>query len=164
MTECLYCTPEWLEESAKLYRATSSFQEALRKVSTKILYRIGAEPTWGIEQSIMFGAEVEKGELCELAFYSEEDAQATAEYILAATPQQWKKLLRKESKFLTDFVLGKITLEHGSKVGILGLAPYAPGFIDALTQVELRFPDELTAQELEDYRAYVGEFRAKLGV
>ena len=81
-----------------------------------------------------------------------------------ATPQEWKKILRKENKFLTDFMLGKITLEQGTKVGVLGLAPYANSFVDALTQVELRFPDELTAQELEEYRAYVRDFRARLGV
>ena len=26
-----YCSPEWLEESAKLYRATDRFENALRK-------------------------------------------------------------------------------------------------------------------------------------
>jgi hypothetical protein len=164
LTVCLYCTPEWLEESAKLYHATPRFQKELQKVTAKICYRIGAEPTWGIEQSILFGAAVDKGVLQELAFFSEEDARATAEYIMAAPPQEWKKILRKENKFLTDFMLGKITLEQGSKVGVLGLAPYANSFIEALTQVELRFPDELTAQELDEYRAYMRDFRARLGV
>jgi hypothetical protein len=164
MTVCLYCTPEWLEESARLYHASPRFQEELRKLTVKVFYRILAEPAWGIEQSILFGAVVDKGDLRELAFFSEEDAQATAEFIMAAPPQEWKKLLRKESKFLTDFMLGKITLEKGPKVGVVRLAPYANSFIDALTQVELRFPDELTAQELEEYRAYVRDFRARLGV
>ena len=164
MTVCLYCTPEWLEESAKHYRATPQFQKDLRRVTTKIFYRVKAEPAWGIEQSILFGAVVEKGELQEMGFYSEEDARTKAEFIMAATPQEWKKILRKETKFLTDFMLGKITLEQGSKVGVLGLAPYANSFIDALTQVELRFPDELTAQELEEYRAHMRDFRARLGV
>ena len=164
MTVCLYCTPEWLEESARIYRATPRFQKDLRRVTTKVFYRVGAEPAWGIEQSIIFGAVAHKGVLQEMGFFSEEDARARADFILAATPQEWKKILRKESKFLTEFLLGKITLEQGSKVGVLGLAPYAHIFVDALTQVELRFPDELTAEELEDYRTHVRDFRARLGV
>ena len=32
-----YCTPEWLEESAKLYRATDHFEKALKKVTTNFL-------------------------------------------------------------------------------------------------------------------------------
>ena len=164
MTVCRYCTPEWLEESARVYRATPRFQEELEKVTVKVFYRIEAEPAWGIDQDILFGAIVNRGELEELGFFSEEAAQATAEYIMAATPQEWKKILRRDSKFLTDFMLGKIRLEQGSKVGVLNLAPHANTFIDALTQVELRFPDELTPQELEEYRAYVKEFRTRLGV
>jgi hypothetical protein len=164
MTVCRYCTPEWLEESARITRATPRFQRELEKVTVKVFYRIEAEPAWGIDRDILFGAIVNKGELEELAFFSEEAARATAEYIMAATPQEWKKILRKENKFLTDFMLGKIALEQGSKVGVLSLAPHANTFIDALTQVELRFPDELTPQELKEYRGYVKEFRTRLGV
>jgi len=164
MTVCRYCTPEWLEESARIYRATPRFREQLEKVTVKVFYRIKAEPAWGIDRDILFGAIVNKGELEELAFFSEEAARATAEYIMRATPQEWKKILRKENKFLTDFMLGQITLEQGGRVGVLGLAPHANTFVDALTQVELRFPDELTPQELEEYRGYVEEFRTRLGV
>lgn len=162
--ECLYCTPEWLEESARIYRATPELQEQLKKVTTKVFYRVEAEPAWGIDEDLIFGAVVKEGELKDLGFFSEEGARETADFIMAATPQEWKKILRKDSKFLTDFMLGRITLEQGSKIGVLGLAPYANSFIDALTQVELKFPDELTPEELEAYRARVKAFRAELGV
>ena len=61
-------------------------------------------------------------------------------------------------------MLGKITLEQGSKVGILGVAPHSNTFVDALTQKELLFPDEMSPDELEEYRAYMKSFRAELGV
>ena len=164
MTTIRYCTPEWLEESAKNYRATPKFKEALRKVTASVFFLIEAEPTWGIEEDIIFGGIVEKGELITLAFFSEADAKEKAEFILAATPQEWKKILRKENKFVTDFMLGKITLEQGSKVGVLTIAPYADTFVDSLTQFELQFPDEMSPEELDEYRAYMAEFRAKLEV
>ena len=77
-----YCSPDWLEEGAKLYRATDRFENALKKVTTKIFYRIAAEPVWGIEKDIYFGAEVEEGKLLELSFYSKAEAQKRAEFIL----------------------------------------------------------------------------------
>ncbi len=163
MTAVRYPTPEWLDESAKAYRASPRFEEALRKVTTRIVYRIKADPTWGIDEDLLFGAIVEKGVLHELRFFKEAEAATTAEYIMSATPQEWKKILRKESKFLTDFMMGKITLEQGSKTGVIGLAPYAPVFIDALTQVDLRFPDELTPPELEQLRADLRALRERLG-
>ena len=89
---------------------------------------------------------------------------AEADFILSATPQEWKKLLRKENKFVTDFMLGRIKLEHGSKVAVLSLAPHSHTVIDALTQVEIQFPDEMSEQELIDYRSHMEAFRAELNV
>jgi hypothetical protein len=162
--DCIYCTPEWLEESARIYRATPRLQEALKKVTTRICYRITAEPDWGMDKDIIFGADVTEGALNDLRFFSEAEAKEKAEFVMAATPQEWKLILRKEHKFLTDFTLGKIKLEQGSKVGVFGLAPYANGFIDALTQVALKFQDELTPQQLDEYRQYASQFRTRLGV
>lgn len=164
MTVYRYPTPEWLEESAKRYRATPRFKQALEKITTKIFFLIRAEPAWGIEQDIVFGAITEKGALLDLRFFSSQEAREQADFIMGATPQEWKNILRKENKFLTDFMLGKISLEHGSKVGVLGLAPYANIFIEALTQVELQFPDEMEAGTLAEFHSYVNNFRNRLAV
>jgi hypothetical protein len=162
--DCIYCTPEWLEESLKIYRATPRFQEALKKLTTHVCYRVATEPNWGIDSDFIFGAIVTAGAMDDLRFFSEAEAKEKAEFIMAATPQEWKMILRKEHKFLTDFTLGKIKLEQGSKVGVFKLAPYADTFIDALTQVNLIFQDELSPEQLEMYREYASRFRSSLGV
>ena len=159
-----YCSPEWLEESAKLYRATDRFNNALKKVTTKIFYRITAEPAWGIDKDIIFGAEVEAGKLLELNFFSEAETQKRADFVLSATPQVWKGILRKDKKFISEFMLGKVKLESGSKPGLLKITPYANHFVDALTQFELQFPDEMPSEELETYRAELSEYRERTGV
>ena len=159
-----YCSPEWLEESARLYRATDRFESALKKITTKIFYRIAAEPSWGIQDDMMFGAVVEEGKLIELSFYSEADAQKTADFVLAASPQVWKGILRKDKKFISEFMLGKVTLESGSKTGLLKITPYANHFVDALTQFELQFQDEMSSEEVETYQADLIEYRQKAGL
>jgi len=164
MTAVRYCTPEWLEASAAGYQADPSFRQEFAKLTTRLCFRIKAEPAWGIEDDILFAAHVTQGELDKLAFVSEEEAKREAQFILAATPPQWKKLLRKESKFVTEFMLGRIALEQGSKVGVLQIAPHANTFVRSLTPVELQFPDEMTAEELADLRTYVAQFREELGV
>ena len=164
MTTYQYCTPQWLEESAKMYRSNPALQEKLKKLSAKMCYRVKAEPEWGIDRDIIFGMFIEEGQLTRLEFFKEEDVTKEADYLMAATPQVWKKILRKERKFLTDFMLGNIKLEHGSKVGVLGVAPHANNVIDSLTLVELQFPDELSEEELAQYRSQMEEFRASLGV
>ena len=159
-----YCTPEWFEELEKTYRSDSRFEEQFKKLTMVVCYRVKAEPAWGIEKDIIFGNELDKGRLIKLGFYSEEDAKKDATFILAATPQEWKKILRKEAKFVTDFMLGKIKLEQGSKVGVLKLAPLSDKLVDFLTQHEIQFPDEMSSDELARYRSYLEELRSKLGV
>jgi hypothetical protein len=164
MTPVRYCTPEWLELSAKGYRSTPTFQQAMAKLTAKVCFLVKAEPAWGIDKDILFCAFVRQGELERMDFLSAEDARDQAEFILAATPQEWKKILRKESKFVTDFMLGRIALEQGSKVGVMSIAPHSGTFVQALTQAELEFPDEMTPEELSAYRAHVAAFRQECGV
>jgi hypothetical protein len=164
MTVVAYCTPEWLEENAVLYRSNPQIIKDLEKVSTRVCFRVMAEPDWGIDEDLIFGAFIKNGQLEKLDFFSEGSAKKDAEFILAATPQEWKKILRKESKFITDFMLGKIILEQGSKVGMLSLAPYSTNLVKALTQVDIQFPDEMSYDELAEYRSYLQEFREKLAV
>ncbi len=164
MTTVRYPTPEWLEASATGYQADPRFQQEMAKLTTKLCFRIKAEPAWGIEKDIVFAAYLTRGVLDKLAFVDEEEAKREAEFILAATPQEWKRLLRKEAKFVTEFMLGRVALEQGSKVGVFQIAPHSNTLIDALTQAELQFPDEMSPDELADFGAYVEQFRQELGV
>jgi hypothetical protein len=159
-----YCTPEWLEANAEAYPTKPEFQEAFAKLATKICFRVKAAPKWGLEEDVIFGAFMDHGDLQELRFFSEEEATQVADFILAATPQEWKQVLRKEKKFVGEFMFGRIMLEQGSKVGVLAIASYADAFVDALTQFELQFPDEMSPEELAEYAAHQKEFRAELGV
>lgn len=164
MTVYRYPTPEWLEASAEGYRSNPRFQQALAKLTTKVCFLIKASSAWGIEQDIVFGASINQGELETLQFYSRGEAEKEADFILAAIPREWKSILRKDSRFVGDFMLGKITLEKGSRVGILAIAPHSNTLVDALTQHELQFPDEMSPEELEEFRSCVGEYRRELGV
>ena len=164
MTKVQYCTPEWLTETAQIYADRPEYKEKLKKLSAKVSYRIKAEREWGIDADILFAAFFNEGDLTRLEFISEADAQNESEFILAATPQEWKRLLRKEGKFVGDFMLGKIKLELGSKVGVLGLAPHSGTLIDWMTQVELQFQDEMEAQEVEAYRSKIAQFRQEMNL
>jgi putative sterol carrier protein len=164
MTTVRYCTPEWLARVVAGYDTDPGFRQAMAKLTTKVCFKVKAEPAWGIDEDIIFCGYLEQGDLQAFEFKSEQTALDEADFVLAASPQEWKKILRKESKFVTDFMLGRITLEHGSKVGVLSIAPHSNTFVDALTQDELQFPDEMTDEELAEFRAYVQQFRAELAV
>jgi hypothetical protein len=159
-----YCTPEWLEAFSQAYRANPKFENGLKKLTSTVYFRVLAEPKWGIDEDIFFGAAIKSGRLERVEFITAENAKKVGDFVLSATPMEWKSILTKKTKFVTDFMLGKIKLDHGSKVGILGIAPHSNTLVDAMTQVELKFPDQMTAEEVENYRAHMKDFRSKLGV
>ena len=164
MTTYQYCTPEWFEASAKAYRANLAAQQKLKKLTADMAYRVKADSVFGIDRDILFCAYFEEGKLNKLELMSEETAKAEAEYIMTATPTTWKKVLKKQRKFLTDFMLGNIKLEKGSKVGVLGVAPHANNIVAAMTPFELVFGDELSTDEKEEYRSRMEIFRKELEV
>ncbi len=162
--DCIYCTPEWLEETGKIVQATPRFQEGMKKLNLTVFFRVTALPEWGINPDIIFGGTVEHGMLSGLRYYSDAEAKEKGDLILSASPTEWKILLRKQHKFISDFMTGKVKMEKGTIGTVLGVAPYADTFVEALTQVNLIFQDELSPQQLEEYKNYAVQFRAKLGV
>ena len=164
MAQFQFCTPQWLEECVKIYSSSPELQKPLQKLTVKMAYRVLEKPEWGIDKSIIFCTFFESGELTKACLLSEEQAKQEAQFLTVAPPERWAKLLRKESKFGTDFALGRVKLEIGSKVGVLSVAPYAGHVVNLLTQPDFQFPDEMSGEELEAYRADLSEFRENAGV
>jgi len=57
----------------------------MKKLTTRVFYRITAEPGWGIDRDIIFGAIVSEGVLNDLRFYSEDETKEKAEFIMSAS-------------------------------------------------------------------------------
>jgi hypothetical protein len=158
-----FCTPGWLEEISRIYEATPSVKYNLNDMTAKICWRVKSDPDWGISEDIIFGAFFDRGELGTLTFFTEGKAFQEAEYLMVATPQTWKKIFRKKRDFATEFILGKINLELGTKVSMLDLALHVNNISDLLTQVDLQFPDEMSEDELTTYRSKMETFRRERG-
>lgn len=161
MTVYNYCSPEWLEESANCYSQNDELKRKLKKLSAKMCFKVLADPDSGLDKNIIFAAFIDQGEITRLSFISEEDAKLQSDYILMAEPSEWTQILRKQFKFIARFMMQKIKLYHGEKVDVLKLGPYANDLVDVLTQVEVRYPDEMSANEMEAFRNDLNAFRLK---
>ena len=164
MTAYNYCSPEWLEESAKRYSENTALQNKLHKLSSKMCFRVTADISQGLDEDIIFAAYVQDGSLMKLCFVNEAEAKDESDYILAASPQEWSQILRKKQKFIARFMMQEVKLEQGEKVDVLKLAPYTNELVDVLTQVNVRYSDEMSAAEIEDFRIRLNGFRQINGV
>ena len=162
MTTYVYPQPEWTEESAAIY--SEVFEKKLAILSGNFAYRINAEPDWGIEKDLFFTMFLEAGKLRELKHCTKEHAFDKADFLLSAAPSTWKKILTKKDKFVGAFLGGRIKLEKGDTVGAMAVGPHANTLVDVLTQVDLKFPDELSSEELASFKSELAQTRSERGI
>ncbi|MDY6918354.1 MAG: SCP2 sterol-binding domain-containing protein [Chloroflexota bacterium] len=161
-----YATPEWVEAMAGVYRANPENEtKTFKGMSLFLVFRIFPDPEFGLEKDIYFGTHLVDGALQDdSAIISKEHAQEKADFILGASPQNWKRVIKKQQGFVSAFMSGKIKLDKGSAPKVISLAPKAPAVVDCFYQVDTEWPDEMSPERLEEYRALVREFTTRLGV
>ena len=153
MTIYSFCTPEWFDANAKNYKEKKELQKPLKIFSKKMAYRIKADSSWGLEEDLFFCTFFVSGELTNFSLMTEDEAFKESDFVLSAIPQTWKNLLTGKSKFPSEFVRMKIKLEKGGKLQMMSIAPFSGPVVEMLSQIACKFPDEMSAQELEEYRS-----------
>ncbi len=161
-----YATPEWVEAMAKNYRDDpENANTTFKGLSLFITFRILADPRFGLDEDICFSTHIDDGVLRDdSALISKDDAERKSDFILSATPDIWKTVIKKEEGFVSAFMTGKIKLDKGDPAEVVALAPRSPAVVECFHNVEAEWPDEMSPQRLEQYKAQVREFRNRLGV
>ncbi|MBM4388645.1 MAG: SCP2 sterol-binding domain-containing protein [Deltaproteobacteria bacterium] len=161
-----YATPEWVEALRKVYTENPENQSKNFKGMTVFAsFRIAADPAFGINEDIYFSLHVREGVMQDDSMLlSKDDAEAKSDLVFGATPSVWKKLIRREQGFISLFMTGKIILDKGDVKKALAIAPKSSVIVDLLNKVGTEWPDEMSPQRLEEYKAHVKEFRERLKV
>ena len=130
-----------------------------------VTFRILADSKFGIDKDIYFCSHLVNGALQDdSALLSKEDAEKKSDFILNASPEVWKKLIRKQQGFVWLVTTAKIKVDKGSVPKLLGLAPKSGALIEVFNRVDTEWPDDMPPQRLEQYKAQVKEFRERLKV
>ena len=158
----VYPEPGWVEASVEKYDAT--FEQKLAPLSGKFCFKINEEQAWGIEKDVFVSFMVEAGKLVEFKHCTEEYAMENCDYIMGATPPAWKRIIIGKDKFVGAFMGGRVKLVKGDTVGALAVGPHDNTIVEVLSQVTLRFPDDLDADELAKFKVDFKAAREERGV
>jgi putative sterol carrier protein len=161
-----YATPEWVAALGKVYRENPENQSKHFKGMTLFAsFRISADPEFGIDRDIYFSLHVNDGAMQDdTMMLSKEDAEAKSDLVFGATPLIWKKLINKQQGFISLFMTGKIKLDKGDVKRALTIAPKSSVIVDLLNKVGTEWPDEMSPQRLEEYKAHAKAFRERLKI
>jgi putative sterol carrier protein len=161
-----YPTPEWVAAMGENYRASPENQNKIFKGMTIFLtFRVEADPKFGLDEDIYFSTHLVNAVLQDdSTLISKEDAEKKSDFILSASPAQWKKVIRKQEGFLSSFMTGKIRLNKGEASKVIALASKSPAVVDLFHKTQTEWPDEMSPQRFESYKSQVSEFRKRLKV
>jgi len=161
-----YATPEWLEEVAKIYRSDPANEQMLKRLkSVTFVFRIAAEPRFGIDPDLYFMQRLEDGVLKEIKFVTLEEGKKIATWIIAGTFDVWRDVIQKKLKMTTGIIQGKLKVESGDQAAIIvRVGPVAFQMATSFNNAETIWPDQMSLDDLAAYKAKVSDFRKKLGV
>ncbi len=157
MTTYYYPSQEWAAASKQGYN--QSFEEKLKNLTGKFSFNILAAPELGIETDLYFYLDLETGKLQDFGPRTKDFVHENAKFVMNATFQTWKEILTEKSSFTKKFLLGKIKLEKGTKVGAMGIAPHSATLVSFQNQVDLAYPDDLSANDLAEYKTKLAAAR-----
>lgn len=157
MTKYYYPSQEWAEATKQGYN--QGFEEKLKNLTGKFSFNIMAEPSLGIETDLYFYLDLDAGKLQDFGPRTKDFVHENAKFVMNATFATWKEILTEKATFTKKFLLGKIKLEKGSKVGAMGMAPHSATLVSFQNQVDMMFADDLSADELADYKSKLAASR-----
>ena len=161
-----YHTPEWVAALVENYKKNPDNEKKHFKGMTIFLVfgNVG-EPELGIDKTIYHSAHVVDGAIQDdTAHLSEAEAMEKADFVLTGPLEVWKRVILKKEGFVSAFMTGKIKLDKGEAPKIIALASKAPQLVAVFGDIQTEWPDEMSPERREEYRAQLNEFRAKTGV
>lgn len=162
----LFLSPEWLAAVGQNYSADPDNREkSFKGFNLFLTFRVLADPKFGLDKDLYHSIHWVNGiRQPDSGLLSKEDAEKKSDFILAAAPGTWKKVIKKEAGFVSAVMTGKVKVEKGSGPDIMALASKAPVVTDNFNKVDTEWPDEMTPQRLREYQAKVAEFRQRFRV
>jgi len=147
-------TPEWQKIAAGVFREDPQFERAFKIVNGAYLFEIQADKALGIESDICILNEVQNGELVKDGFgLASEESRKLATWVVNGNYAIWKRVLTGKEVFIQAFMAGNIKLVQGDFAGLMRIAAQGTKLPQIFTRNESKWPDELTPEELEDYKA-----------
>jgi len=147
-------TPEWQKKAAGVFREDPQFERAFKIVNGVYVFEIQEEKSLGIETDICILNEVQNGVLVRDDFgHSNEETRKLATWCVTGNYEIWKRVLTGKEVFIQAFMAGNIKLVQGDFAGLMRIAAQGTKLPQIFTRNESKWPDEFSAEELEDYKA-----------
>lgn len=156
-------TPEWISDYEKAVQDDERYKKVAKTWEGSVVLVVQADPKAGIDEDIFIFMDLWHGE-CHFIKPVSPEAGRAGEYVLEAEYERWKRIMKKELNVVKEIATRKLKLvpfNFKKAAKLAAAAQAALRLVELSSTLGARFPDELDAEELGAFKAFLGEMRPK---
>jgi len=155
-------TPEWTQILAEIIDGDAEYRTAAKTWEGAIALVVQAKPELGVDEDISVVLDLWHGDCRSGKILPKEEA-AKAPYVMTGSLDTWKAVATGKTDAIKATMLGKIKLK-GNMANVVRHVKAAKRLADCTGLFESVWPDELSKDEVEKFRADLKQFREQFGV
>ena len=158
----LYFSPEWVHLYEEAVQNDADYQVAAKTWEGSVTLHVEQAAHYGIVVDIYLLMDLWHGD-CRSMHIVPPEAGESADFVITGTMEQWTKVGRKELDVVKGMMQGKLRLK-GDLPTIVRAVKACIRLVEISTQVGGKYPDEMTPEEIEHTRGWIGDLADKFGL
>jgi len=155
-------TPEWAQIFGEIIDGDAEYTAAAKTWEGALTLVIQAKPEAGLDEDISVVLDLWHGDCRSVKILPREEA-AKAPYVMTGSLDIWKAVAQGKTDAIKATMMGKIKLK-GDMANVVRHVKASKRLAECTGLFEAVWPDELSKDEVEKFRAEIKQFREQFGV
>lgn len=155
----IYFTPEWVALYEKAVQEDEEYREAAKDWEGSVVLHVEADPQYGLEVDLYVFMDLWHGDCRSMRIVPPEAGEA-GDFVISGALERWIQVGKKELDSTKGMMQGKLKLK-GDLPSIVRAVRASQRLTDLSASVGGKYPNELTPEEIDEFRGIVKELSEK---
>jgi len=155
-------SPEWISMYESAIQADAKYKDLAKGWEGTVVMHVEGKSEYGIDDDLFILMDLWHGDCRSLKLVPRSAGEA-GDFVITGSMDRWIQVGKKQLDVVKGMMQGKLKLK-GKLPTIVRYVRASSRLVDISTEVSGRFPDEMTAEELEGLREWIVPLREEFGV
>lgn len=158
----IYFGPEWVALYEKTIQNDQVYKDAAKTWEGSVVIHITPAPEMGIDKDLYVFMDLWHGECNSMRIVPAEKGES-GDFVVTGSMERWIQVGKKQLDTIKGMMQGKLKLK-GDLPTIVRAVKAAARLVDVSADIGGIFPDELTPEQVAEFRAWLVPLREQFGV
>jgi putative sterol carrier protein len=155
-------SPEWVAQYESSVQNDDLYKEAAKDWEGSVVVHVQAAPELGVDEDIYLFMDLWHGD-CRSMRLVPKDAGEAGDFVITGSMERWLQVARKQLDTIKGMMQGKLKLK-GDLPTIVRAVRAAARLVDLIADLNTIYPDELTPEQIEEFRGWIVPLREEFGI